>query len=68
MEGSAGSERAVVLVVVRSVLEGSGEVDVGITEESMLGCVGASTSAMAERLAINNENRGVGKKRKEVSG
>ena len=43
----------VLLVVVRSVLEGSGEIDVRISEESMLGCVGASTSAMAEWLAIN---------------
>lgn len=40
----------VLLVVVRSVLEGSGEIDVGISEESMLGCVGASTSAMVEQL------------------
>lgn len=42
----------VLLVVVRSVLEGSGEIVVGISEESMLGCVGASTSAIIEQLTI----------------
>lgn len=42
----------VLLVVVRSVLEGSGKIVVGISEESMLGCVGVSTSAMFEQLTI----------------
>lgn len=53
MEGSAGSERVVVLlVVVRSVLEGSGDVGSGISDDSVLGCMGASTSAMAEQLTV----------------